>query len=317
MEAITPRPAALTGARLGRVAALTAVAPIAWGSTYWVTRHFLPADTPLTGSALRALPAGLLLLLVSRRLPHGDWWWKTALISTLTISGFFVLIYVAGQRLPSSVASTLMAGSAVVVLVAARLLLGERAARRSWAGAVLGTGGVVLLVGAAAGGLDLLGVGAALLAMVAASVGFVLTKRWEPPVSPTTFVAWQLTVGGVLLTPVALAVEGPPAALTGSQVAAFAYLVVIGTAVAYVAWFAGLRALPAGTVGLIGLLNPVSGALLGVLLAGERLAPLQVIGALVVVVGVAAGLPRARSSHRHTSEPPIVARDAQLSAPTC
>ncbi|WP_205783018.1 hypothetical protein [Microbacterium sp. ABRD28] len=53
---------------------LTAVAPISWGATYYVTRHFLPADAPLWGAALRALPAGLILLLLARRLPRGAWW---------------------------------------------------------------------------------------------------------------------------------------------------------------------------------------------------------------------------------------------------
>ncbi len=271
---------------------MTALAPVAWGSTYYVIRHFLPEGLPLTGSALRALPAGLLLLAFTRRLPRGEWWWKTAVVSTLTIGGFFVLVYVAGQRLPSSVASTLMAASALVVLVTAHLLLGERAPRRAWGGAAVGLLGVVLLVGSATGRLDPVGVGASVLAMMASSVGFVLTKRWRPPVGAMTFVAWQLTFGGLLLTPLALAVEGPPPALTGTEVAAFTYLVLVGTALAYVVWFAGLRALPAGTVGLIGLLNPVSGALLGVLLAGERLSPLQVLGTLVVLAGVAAGLPR-------------------------
>ena len=303
--------------RLGRTAALTALAPVAWGSTYYVTRNYLPEGLPLTGSALRALPAGLLLLAFTRRLPRGDWWWKTAVIATLTIGGFFVLVYVAGQRLPSSVASTLMAASALAVLVTAHLLLGERARRRAWSGAVIGLLGVVLLVGSATGGLDAVGVGASLLAMVAASLGFVLTKRWQPPVGPTTFVAWQLSFGGLLLTPLALAVEGPPPALTGMQVAAFTYLVLVGTAGAYVAWFVGLRALPAGTVGLIGLLNPVSGALLGVLVAGERLSPLQVVGVLVVLAGVAAGLPaRPHPAHPLPAHPHATHPHAAYPHPT-
>ncbi|MFC7760242.1 hypothetical protein ACFQY4_21120 [Catellatospora bangladeshensis] len=49
--------------------AVSAVAPVAWGSTYFVTHRFLPPDYPFYGAAIRALPAGLLLLLVRRRLP--------------------------------------------------------------------------------------------------------------------------------------------------------------------------------------------------------------------------------------------------------
>ena len=56
---------------------LTAIAPAIWGSTYIVTTQLLPAGYPLTVSLLRALPAGLLLLLVVRRLPKGKWWART------------------------------------------------------------------------------------------------------------------------------------------------------------------------------------------------------------------------------------------------
>lgn len=54
--------------------ALTALAPISWGTTYAVTTEFLPADRPLFTGLLRALPAGLLLLAISRTLPRGVWW---------------------------------------------------------------------------------------------------------------------------------------------------------------------------------------------------------------------------------------------------
>ncbi|MGA7147591.1 MAG: EamA family transporter, partial [Microbacterium sp.] len=91
--------------------AITAIAPIAWGSTYVVTRHLLPPESPLWGGLLRALPAGLLVLLVVRRLPRGSWWWRSLLLGALNVGGFFVLIYVAGQRLPSSLAATLMSAS--------------------------------------------------------------------------------------------------------------------------------------------------------------------------------------------------------------
>ena len=56
---------------------VTAIAPIAWGSTYFVTHEYLPADAPLWGSVIRALPAGLVLLLIGRRLPRGRWWWRS------------------------------------------------------------------------------------------------------------------------------------------------------------------------------------------------------------------------------------------------
>ena len=60
---------------------MTAIVPVLWGSTYVVTRQWLPADMPLTGAAIRALPAGLLLLAITRRLPEGQWWWRSTVLS--------------------------------------------------------------------------------------------------------------------------------------------------------------------------------------------------------------------------------------------
>ena len=52
---------------------LTALAPAIWGSTYYVTTEFLPPGYPITVAMLRALPAGLLLLLIVRQLPSPAW----------------------------------------------------------------------------------------------------------------------------------------------------------------------------------------------------------------------------------------------------
>ena len=62
----------MTGTVPGTVA-LTALTPIVWGSTYAVTTEFLPPDRPLLTALLRALPAGLVLLLLTRVLPRGPW----------------------------------------------------------------------------------------------------------------------------------------------------------------------------------------------------------------------------------------------------
>ena len=56
------------------VLCLTALAPAVWGSTYLVTTEMLPAGYPMTVAMLRALPAGLLLMLFIRQLPKGIWW---------------------------------------------------------------------------------------------------------------------------------------------------------------------------------------------------------------------------------------------------
>jgi probable blue pigment (indigoidine) exporter len=273
----------------------TAIAPVAWGSTYYVTQAFLPTGSPLWGAVFRAVPAGLVLLLVCRRLPSGSWWWRSAVLGTMNMGAFFGLLFVAAQRLPSSTASMVMANSPVALMLIAWIVLAERPRARALAGAMVGIAGAALMLGGGAGGVDPLGILASVSAMLLASFGFALAKRWgsgaegtaAPGVVPTT--AWQLLAGGLVLLPAAAVVHGPPPALDGPAVTGFAYVSLVATAVAYLAWFTGLRRLPAGTVGLIGLLNPLTGVLLGTMLAGEGLTFAQVVGIGLVLGGVLAG----------------------------
>ena len=140
------------------------------------------------------------------------------------------------------------------------------------------------------GAIDPWGVAASVGAMLSSSLGFVLTVRWGRGVPPLTMTAWQLTAGGLLLLPFAVLVKGLPPALDPPAVAGFVYVILVATVVAYGAWFTGLQRLPAGTVGLLGLLNPLTGVALGVVVAGEPFGVVQAIGVALVVTGVALGV---------------------------
>ncbi|MBD0420062.1 EamA family transporter [Streptomyces sp. TRM S81-3] len=270
--------------------ALTAVAPVAWGANYYVTREFLPAGHALWGAALRALPAGCLLLAAARERPRGAWWWRSAVLGVLNTSAFFALVYVASQLLATSTASMVMALTPLVLTLGAWALLGERPRVVQLAAAVVGLAGVALMLGGPGGQVRPAGVAASVAALLVSAAGFLLSKRWDtgrPGVLAVT--AWQLTCGGVLLLIAAGAVEGPPPPVDGPVLAAYAYSSLVATALAFLAWFAGLRRLPAGTVGLVGLLNPVTGVLLGTTVAGEGLSVPQGAGMVLVVAAVLGG----------------------------
>ncbi|WP_371639042.1 EamA family transporter [Streptomyces virginiae] len=290
-----------------RWVALTAVAPIAWGANYFVTHAFLPADHPLYGAALRALPAGLVLLALCRRRPRGVWWGRSAVLGLLNVSVFFVLVFVASQLLPTSVASTVMAVSPLIMMLAAWALVAERPGAAHLAGAVIGLGGVSLMLLGGAGGISVPGVLASAAAVLVSSFGHILAKRWNTRTADAGVLAstaWQLTAGGLLLLPVAVAVEGAPPPMSPSVFLAFCYVGLVATALAFVAWFAGLRRLPAGTVGLLGLLNPVTGVLLGTAIAGEVLTGRQLCGLALALGGVALGRPSAKVRHEASPDGP-------------
>ncbi|MFD7164854.1 EamA family transporter [Streptomyces violascens] len=286
-----------------RWVALTAVAPVAWGTNYFVTREFLPADRPLYGAALRALPAGLVLLGLCRQRPRGAWWWRSAVLGMLNVSVFFVLVYAASQLLPTSIASTVMAVSPLAMMLIAWALVSEQPGIAHLAGAAIGLGGVCLMLLTGVEGVSVPGVLASAAAMLVSAFGHILAKRWSSGADVLASTAWQLTAGGLFLLPVAAAVEGPPPALSRSALLAFGYVALVATALAFTAWFTGLRHLPAGTVGLIGLLNPVTGVLFGTALAGEVLTVQQLCGLVLVLVGVVLGRPT-RAGRRNSSQAP-------------
>jgi probable blue pigment (indigoidine) exporter len=274
-----------------RWALVTAIAPIAWGATYVVTGKLLPADLPLTGATLRALPAGLVLLLVRRDLPRGVWWWRSLVLGALNMSAFFVFVYLAAHLLPSGVAATVMATSPLVMMLFGWALLRERPTTRRLAAGAIGVGGVALMLLTATQAINAAGVLVSVTAMVSSSLGYVLATRWSGTVHVISSTAWQLIAGGVLLLPVAFLVEGRLPAADLATMLSFAYLAIVATAIAFGAWFAGMQRLGAGPVGLIGLLNPVTGVVLGGITAGESITLRQAAGLGLVLLAVALGRP--------------------------
>jgi probable blue pigment (indigoidine) exporter len=266
--------------------AVTAVAPAIWGSTYLVTTEFLPAGYPLTVAMLRALPAGLLLLLVVRQMPAGIWWLRSFLLGALNFSFFWAMLFVSAYRLPGGVAATVGAVQPLIVIVLSRLVLGSPIRALSVVAGVAGMAGVALLVLSPKAALDPIGVAAGLAGAVSMAFGTVLSRHWAPPVSPLTFTAWQLTAGGLLLVPVALLLEPSLPPLTAANLMGFAYLGLIGAAFTYVLWLRGLSRLEPSQVSPLGFLSPVVAILLGWGVLHQELTAVQFVGIAVVFASV-------------------------------
>ncbi len=199
----------------------TAIAPLAWGTTYLVTTELLPAGRPLLAGLLRALPAGIALAAITRSRPQGTWWFKAALLGILNIGGFFALLFLAAFRLPGGVAGTLGAIQPLLAGALAAALLGERMRQKLLFAGILGVTGVGLLVLGAEARLDAIGVFAGLGGAAAMAMGVVLTKRWGRPTSLLAFTSWQLIAGGLFLLPLALMVEGVPQNISTANIAGF------------------------------------------------------------------------------------------------
>ena len=266
--------------------ALTALAPAIWGRTYLVTTEFLPDGYPLTVAMLRALPAGLLLLLIVRRLPVGAWWGRVFLLGGLNFSIFWALLFVAAYRLPGGVAATVGAVQPLIVIFLASTLLGTPIRALAVLAALAGIGGVALLILTPEAALDPIGIAAGLGGAFSMAAGTVLSRKWQPPVSLLTFAAWQLTAGGLLLLPFAFLIEPPLPALTTENLLGLGYLGLIGAALTYVLWFRGLARIEPAAVSALGFLSPLTAVVLGWAVLGQSLSSLQLVGVLTVLGSV-------------------------------
>ncbi|OYO18625.1 EamA family transporter [Enemella dayhoffiae] len=279
-----------TSERVGRTA-LTALAPAAWGTTYIVTTHLLPAGHPLFAALMRTLPAGLTALLLARRLPTGEWWWKSLVLGTLNMGAFFPLLFLAAQRLPGGVAATLGAAQPIVVAFLAVLLLHERLSTWRVGWGVVGMIGVALVVLGPSAALDPIGVAAGLGGAVSMGTGVVLTKRWgrPPGVSSVGLAGWQLTAAGLVLLVPALLIDGVPPGIDGRAVAGYLWLGLIGALITYTIWFSAIRRLPVTATALLGLLSPLVAAALGAIIAGEWLTVSQLAGFALALTAMVSG----------------------------
>ncbi|GHG03594.1 ABC transporter permease [Streptomyces albogriseolus] len=305
------------------VVALTALAPVSWGTTYVVTTEFLPPERPLFTALVRALPAGLLLLAVARVLPRGAWWWKAAVLGALNIGAFFPLLFLSAYRLPGGLAAVVGSVGPLLVLGLSALLLRRRPALRDVLAGTVAALGVSMVVLKAAGALDALGVAAAFASTASMAAGTVLTQKWGRPegVGPLALTAWQLTAGGLLIAPLAILAEGAPPALDAGAAGGYAYLALVNTAIAYCLWFRGIGRLTATQATLLGPLSPLTAAVLGWAALGESLTAFQLGGMALAFGATVAGQLRWSSAGptRRQLAPhdlaPVALRGERLPAP--
>ena len=268
---------------------VTALAPAVWGSTYLVTTEALPAGYPITLAALRALPAGLLLLALTRSLPPRAWLGRAFLLGGLNFTVFWSLLFVAAYRLPGGVAATLGSLQAMMVILMARGWLGTPVRAGAVIAAATGVLGVALLLLGPEAALDPVGIAAGLGGAASMAAGTVLSRKWRPPVSALSFTGWQLTAGGLILLPLAFIVEPSLPLLTGLNLAGLIWLGLIGAAATYAIWFRGVARLEPGAVSMLGMMSPVTAVMLGWLWLGQGLSWLQMSGAAIVLLSVWAG----------------------------
>lgn len=291
--------------------ALTAIAPIVWGSTYIVTTEALPPESPLIASTIRSLPAGVLLVLISRAWPTGLWWLRIAVLGFLNIGLFFYCLFFAATYLPGGMASMVMSIQPVIVMIMSWYLLSASFSSQQLVASGLGILGVGLLVLNSSAELNIEGMLTAILGTLSMALGVVLTKKWGRPTGMTMlgFTGWQLLFGGIILLPVSLWLEGIPTQLTSINYLGYGYLSLIGAILGYFLWFRGIEKLPPVTVSFLGFLSSVSACFLGYLVLNQTLTWPQLLGALAILFSIVLATPRASAQTDHRLQLQTVKRN--------
>jgi drug/metabolite transporter (DMT)-like permease len=271
---------------------------LVWGSTYLAIRVMVETVPPLLGAGTRFAVAGAVLLLVlGLRL---GW---TAIRPTrgallgaglvgLLLPGANAVVSVAEQHVPSSLAALLIASIPLWVILLRRLA-GETITRAGGVAVLVGFVGVALLVRPGPQSADASIVG--MLTCVAAAVmwasGSFASGRVELPRHPLVSTGWQMLIGGIAcLVAGLLAGEGPqvdPAAFSTRSLLALAYLIVMGSWVAFSAYVWLLQNAPISKVATYAYVNPVVAIVLGWLILSEVVAPVTIAGAAIIVAAVA------------------------------
>jgi drug/metabolite transporter (DMT)-like permease len=196
-------------------------------------------------------------------------------------------------HVPSGVAALVIASVPLWVILYRRLG-GERIPRATLAGVAVGFTGVALLLlpGGSGGGTRLLSFVFVCLAAPCWALGSYLSKRRVLPRDPFLSTALQMMLGGgvSLLVGAATGELGDvhPGAFSGRSLAGFAYLICVGSLVAFTAYVWVLQHAPISKVATYAYVNPVIAIFLGWAILSENVTATILVGAGVVVASVAA-----------------------------
>jgi drug/metabolite transporter (DMT)-like permease len=284
-----------------RVALALAAVYVIWGSTYLAIAIAIETLPPFWMAGIRFVIAGGLLYGWSlwRGAPHPTpaQWRSAALIGGLLLLGGNGGVVWAEQRVSSGIAA-LLVSMVPLWMVLFRWLQpgGERPNGRVWAGVTLGFIGLALLVRPweAAGigsSLDLLGVGALVLACVSWAWGSIYSRRVPLPESPLMATGAEMLCGGGLLLLVGAFLGEPaqidPAAVSGRSLMALLYLITFGALVGFTAYVWLLRVANPVLVSTYAYVNPIVAVFLGWLILSEPVTGQTIGAAAVIVAGVA------------------------------
>jgi drug/metabolite transporter (DMT)-like permease len=261
-----------------------------WGSTYLAIRFSLASFPPFLGMGTRFIAAGLLLLTWTwhrhRSLPTRLQWRNGIVVGTLMLGGNVGGAAYAEQWVASGLVVSFTAITPAALAIAS-LPFGIRPTRLEIAGIVLGIVGVVLLAGGSGFSNSPAGLVAMIVAVLTWSIGSVLSQHVLPLARGAAGFSTQLLGGGLSLVVVSILAREtfhwPPQPLAS---AAWVYLVVFGSLMAFTAYMVLLSNTSTTLASSYTFVNPVIALLLGISLGNETVSALEWAAVAIIVAGV-------------------------------
>lgn len=270
-----------------------ALAAVLWGTLGPAARLAFHAGLdPLELSVWRALLGGALFgvhaiaigrtRIARRDLP------AVAAFALLGVAVFYLSYFRAVRAGGAALAAILLYTAPAWVALASMAWLGERMTRRKLAALALTLAGVALVALAGTGGAGGAGVrvspaalGWGLLSGVAYAAYYLFGKRWLAPYATPTILCWALPAGAIALLP--MVAFAPKTPMTW---AVLAFIALVPTYLAYLAYGIGLRQVEATRAATVATLEPLVAAALAFAVWGETLRPSGYVGAAIVLAGV-------------------------------
>jgi drug/metabolite transporter (DMT)-like permease len=265
-----------------------------WGASFLGVAYALDGFGPISIAAgriaLGALTLGTVALVARIPIPRDVVIWAyTAAMALLSNALPFFLLSWSQQHVTSGFAGITMAAIPLFVIGLAHVFVpGERLTRAKAAGFAIGLVGVAVLVGP--GGLSSTGSAQESLARIGClcaslsyAIGAIVTRRC-PTVHPVAFGVLALSIASVVMVPLALLVEGVPAAPSAQAIGAVIYLGLLPTGLATLLLVAIIRSAGPSFLSQVNYHVPVWSVILGVVILSEDL-PGRFILALAIIIG--------------------------------
>jgi drug/metabolite transporter (DMT)-like permease len=274
-----------------------------WGSTYFAIAYVIESMPPLLAMGIRFLIAGILLaLIISLRQGPSELKIPRAELRSSLLMGFLLLgfgigtVSIAQAYVPSGIVALIIAALPLWIAIF-RTISGERLAKVSWLGLVIGFAGVALLlkpgsitpVSEIENSKLFLFMLLVLLGNIGWALGTFLAPRFPLPKNTLVFTAYEMLAGGISLT-LAGFVKGESIsdfldATTWSWLW-FIYLIIFGSIAAYTAYLWLVANAPVSLTATYAYVNPIIAVALGALFLNEKITSSYALGGLIILIGV-------------------------------